>query len=147
MKNLEIDYKALHQIPEEGFEEFKTQQYIIDRLEHLNCKIYKIHTGVIAFFNFNKDYTIAFRAELDGLNILEETNKEYQSIHQGYMHACGHDGHMSILLGLCDYLSENTSNVNVCCIFQPSEEKYGGALQMIKDPLFQTFKIKEIYVK
>jgi hippurate hydrolase len=144
--NLEYDYKELHQIPEIGFKEYKTSKYVLSRLSKLKCQIYQIgETGIIAFFDFNKEKTIAFRAELDGLNIKEENDFTYKSIHDGYMHACGHDGHMSILLSLCDHLNENECNVNVCAIFQPSEEIYGGALMVVENEIFKSLNIKEIY--
>ena len=146
MKHLEEDYKNLHQIPEEGFKEYKTSQYIYNRLKEYNCDIHTVgETGLIAFFDFKSDKTIGFRAELDGLNIIEETNLVYSSINYGYMHACAHDAHMSILLAMCDYLVNNSVNVNVCFIFQPSEEKYGGALQIINSDAYKKMGISELY--
>ena len=146
MNEMIQDYKNLHMIPEEGFKEFMTHSYILDKLKKLKCKIYELKpTGIIAFFDYNAKESIAFRCELDGLNILEENEIEYKSVNHGYMHACGHDGHMSILLSLAKHLSENKYHKNVCCIFQPSEEKYGGALCVINNPIFQSLNIKEIY--
>ena len=144
--NLEKDYKELHKIPEIGFKEYKTKEYILNRLKQLNTKIYEVgQTGLIAFFDFNEIKTIAFRAELDGLNIKEENDLEYKSIYEGFMHACGHDGHMSIALSLCDWLNENTAPNNVCVIFQPSEEIFGGALEVVNSNIFKQLNIKEIY--
>lgn len=144
--NLETDYKALHQIPEIGFNEYKTKEYILSRLKKLNCQTFEVgKTGLIAFFNFYATKTIAFRAELDGLSILEENEVEYKSIHEGYMHACGHDGHMSIALSLCDYLNEHKCPNNICVIFQPSEEICGGALEIVNSNNFKQLNIKEIY--
>ena len=81
MKNLEIDYKNLHKIPEIGFNEYKTKEYILNRLKNLNCDIYEIgNTSIIAYFNNHQEKVIAFRAELDGLNILEETKLEYEEV-------------------------------------------------------------------
>ena len=71
------DYKFLHQIPEESFKEFKTKKYILEKLNSLNCTIYEIElTGLLAFFNYGKAETIAFRCELDGLEIEEENEIE-----------------------------------------------------------------------
>lgn len=146
MKNLEIDYKNLHKIPEIGFNEYKTKEYILNRLKNLNCDIYEIgNTSIIAYFNNHQEKVIAFRAELDGLNILEETKLEYESTHKDFMHACGHDGHMSIILSLADYLNENIVPNNVCLIFQTSEEIYGGALEVTSSEIFKKLNIKEIY--
>ena len=140
------DYEALHQIPEEGFNEYKTQKYIVNELKKLNCKIYELDsTGILAFFDYDTSETIAFRCELDGINVEEETNLEYKSLHKGMMHACGHDGHMAILLGLGRVLSNIKCPRNVCLIFQPSEEKYGGALKVIESSIYKQLNIKEVY--
>ena len=99
MSTLINDFKYLHQIPEESFKEFKTHKYIMDELSKLECMIFELKpTGIIAFFNFNHPETIAFRCELDGLPIIEKTNLLHKSTHEGFMHACGHDGHMAILI-------------------------------------------------
>ena len=144
--NLEKDYKELHKIPEIGFKEFKTKEYILNRLKKLNVKIFEVgETGIIAYFDYRSDKTIAFRAELDGLNIKEENDVEYKSTHDNFMHACGHDAHMSIALSLCDYLNEHICPNNVCVIFQPSEEIYGGALEVVNNNFFKQLCIKEIY--
>ena len=146
MSTLVEDYKFLHQIPEEGFKEFKTHDFIKKELEKLNCLIFELKpTGIIAFFNFNSKSSIAFRCELDGLSITETTNKEYKSVHKGYMHACGHDAHMAVLLNFAKELDSLNCKKNICLIFQPSEEKYGGAQFIINSPEFKSLNIKEIY--
>ena len=145
-ENLIKYYKDLHKIPEEGFKEFKTQQYIFDVLSKLNCKIFKLEpTGILAYFDYGYDEVIAFRAEMDGLEIEEKNNFDYISTHPGFMHACGHDGHMAMLLVLAEYLNEIKCLRNVCLIFQPSEEKYGGALKVIYSNPFKEMNIKEVY--
>ena len=117
MSTLIEDYKYLHQIPEEGFKEYKTHKYIVEELEKLDCLIFELKpTGIIAFFNFNSKSSIAFRCELDGLPINETNNFKYKSLHQGFMHACGHDGHMAILLGLARKLNNIKSKKNICLI-------------------------------
>lgn len=126
------DYKSLHQIPELGFKEFKTSTYVLKKLSLTKAKVNVINTGICAFFDFKKRKTIAFRCELDGLKIKEDNNISFKSLHNGYMHACGHDGHMSILLSLSYYINNlKDFNYNILLIFQPSEEKYGGALSII----------------
>ncbi len=140
------DYKNLHQIPEESFKEYKTHKYILEKLRLLNCKIYEIKpTGLLVFFDYEKIDTIAFRCEMDGLLIKEENDIEYKSIHQGLMHACGHDGHMAILLSLAYILSEIKCPRNICLIFQPSEESYGGAFKIISSEEYKRLNIKEVY--
>ena len=146
MSTLIEDYKYLHQIPEEGFKEYKTHKYIVEELEKLDCLIFELKpTGIIAFFNFNSKSSIAFRCELDGLPINETNNFKYKSLHQGFMHACGHDGHMAILLGLARKLNNIKSKKNICLIFQPSEEKYGGAEFVINSPEYKSLNIEEVY--
>ena len=146
MSTLIEDYKNLHKIPEEGFKEFKTHKYIKESLEKLNCIIFELNpTGLIAFFNFNYHSTIAFRCELDGLPITETTNLDYKSTHKGFMHACGHDGHMAILLEFARRIKDIKCKKNICLIFQPSEEKYGGANFVIESPEYKSLNIKEVY--
>ena len=145
-KRLIEDYKYLHQIPEESFKEFKTHKYILEQLKPLNCKITELYpTGILAFFDYGNKETIAFRCEMDGLAIQEENKLDYKSKHDGMMHACGHDGHMAILLSLAYHLSIINCPRNICLIFQPSEESYGGAYQMINTSEYKELHIKEVY--
>ena len=145
-KRLIDDYKALHQIPEESFKEFKTQEYLLKQLRLLNCEIIELKpTGILALFNYGNTDTIAFRCEMDGLAIKEDNDFDFKSKHEGMMHACGHDGHMSILLSLADYLSTVKCPKNICLIFQPSEESYGGAYQVINNTEYKQLHIKEVY--
>ena len=145
-ENIETYYKELHQIPELGFEEFKTHKYVVDKLDGLNCIIYELKpTGVLAFFDYGFNESIAFRAELDALPIKEENEFEYISKHNGFMHACGHDGHMAMLLKMAEKLNTITCKKNICLIFQPSEENYGGALKVINSNEYESLNIKEVY--
>ena len=135
------DYKNLHQIPELGFKEFKTSTYVLNRIKNTNAKISTINTGICAFFDFKKEKTIAFRSELDALKIKEENKIEFVSKHNGYMHACGHDGHTAILINLLEYVNNlHTYPYNILFIFQPSEEKIGGALSLIHHLQHYNFK-------
>ena len=145
-KRLIDDFKFLHQIPEESFKEYKTHKYILEQLGSLNCKIFELYpTGILALFDYGYSDTIAFRCEMDGLPILEENNFEYKSKHIGMMHACGHDGHMAILLSLAYRLSNIKCPRNICLIFQPSEEAYGGAYKVINSNEYINMNIKEVY--
>lgn len=145
-ENLITYYKELHKIPEIGFYEFKTQKYILDKIKLLNCKIHELNpTGLIAFFDYGSKESIAFRCEMDGLEIYEKNDLEYKSTHEGYMHGCGHDGHMAIMLCLAERLQNIRCPRNICLIFQPSEEKYGGALSVIESKILSKYNVKEIY--
>ena len=135
----------LHQIPEKSGCEFKTSRYILDYLKKYDCHTFIVEpTNVIAFFDFKASNTIAFRADMDGLPINEETDLEYKS-HNGYMHACGHDCHMTISLSLADYVSKNHFSKNVCFIFQSSEETNAGALKVVNSGIFEKYQIDELY--
>lgn len=142
--------RDLHQIPELGFKEYKTNKYIIDFLKELEIDTIEktAGTGVLAYFKGNEGKkTIAFRADIDALPISERTDVEYSSLHKGMMHACGHDGHTAILLGLAMYLSKNRSKIkdNMLLIFQPAEEGPGGAEVIVKEGVFERYNIDSIY--
>jgi N-acetyldiaminopimelate deacetylase len=127
--------RELHQIPELGFQEFKTQKYILKFLNTLpksRLEIRTWETGVVARIPGRAPTkTIAYRADIDGLPITEETNFSFQSQHPGNMHACGHDFHMSIALGLVTYFVENPIDDHLVFLFQPAEEGPGGAEPML----------------
>mgnify|MGYP000941350107 CR=1 FL=1 len=140
----------LHQYPQIGFQEEKARDYIINFLETLNFDEIKIlaKTGVKAVIKGKEgEKTFAFRADMDALSITEETGLEYSSQHKGFMHACGHDGHMAMLLGFAQWLSENKANLkhNVVLLFQPSEETVGGALPMIEEGALQDPEVDCIF--
>jgi metal-dependent hydrolase (beta-lactamase superfamily II) len=118
----------------------------LNRLKELNCQIYEIgNTGLIAYFDYEKEKTIAFRAELDGLNIKEETDLEYKSIHDEVMHACGHDGHMSILLGLCDYLSDKETYETIFFIYPKTDEFRKGTIVFSDEIKVSSYWQRDIY--
>lgn len=137
-------YKKLHQIPELGFKEYKTSAYILSILRKTKAEIFQINTGICAFFDFNKTKTIAFRTEQDGLKIKEENSIPFKSKHNGYMHACGHDAHMAILLNLVQLIDKiENYPFNILFIFQPSEEKIGGALSLL--PFLKKYDFKAFF--
>lgn len=140
--------RALHQIPEPGFLEIKTSDYICRYLEkhHISYKKYA-KTGIVAEINANQEETIAFRADMDALSMAEQNDISFKSQHEGYMHGCGHDGHMTILLMFAKFAkaNEKTLRKNVVLIFQPAEEGPGGAAVMIQEGLFKDYKIDEIF--
>lgn len=142
--------RYLHQIPELGFEEYKTSEYIAKYLEKLDVKVFKnvAQTGVLGYIEgSDSKRTIAFRADIDALPVKENTGVFYCSKHDGKMHACGHDGHMAILLGLAKYLSINREKIrdNVLLIFQPAEEGPGGAEIIVNEGILKRFNVDCIY--
>ncbi len=142
--------QTLHQIPEIGFAEIKTSAYIEDKLLSFGLEVETeiAQTGLVGYLKIDEKYpTIAFRSDMDALLIKEQTGRPFCSKHEGKMHACGHDGHMSILLIWAKYLCENkdTLNVNVLFVFQPAEEGPGGAEPMVNSGIFEKYNVKEIY--
>lgn len=121
--------RDLHQIPELDISLPLTFQYVYDFLSTLSCKIESLTpSSICAYFSFQQVHTIAYRSDMDALAINEENTHAYISKHPGMMHACGHDGHMAILLDFAQYVSSLTScEYNVLLIFQPAEETTGGA--------------------
>lgn len=136
--------KQLHQIPEPGFQEFKTQQFILNIIAELpqdRLQVQTWKTGVLVKVSgLNPERTIGYRTDMDGLPITEETSYDFHSVHQGYMHACGHDLHMSIALGLLDHFVHHPINDHLLFIFQPAEEGPGGALPLLESEEFQALK-------
>ncbi len=138
----------LHTIPEIGKCELKTKEYIKNELIKLTCKIYEpTPTGLVAYFNAHRSKTICFRADMDGLKIMEKTNLPFSSIHPGYMHACGHDGHMAMLLEFAIWADRHISELkyNIVCLFQPSEEEHAGALDILNSGILDQLQVEEIY--
>lgn len=138
--------RDLHQIPELGLNTEKTMRYIKKQLAGLHCKIYSpIPNSVVAYFDRNKEETIAFRSDMDALPMGEQNTFSFRS-ENGNMHACGHDGHMSMLLGLAYRLDQRQELAyNVLLIFQPGEEDPGGAELLIKAGLFEPYRIKALF--
>ncbi|MEK4914202.1 N-acetyldiaminopimelate deacetylase [Bacillus sp. FSL E2-8887] len=136
--------RDLHKIPEIGFKEWKTQQYILDYIgtlpnEYLEVKTWK--TGVIVKVNGkNPEKIIGYRADIDGLPITEETGYEFSSVHEGMMHACGHDLHATIGLGLLTAAVSGRIDDDLVFIFQPAEEGPGGALPMLESDELKEWK-------
>ncbi|MBT9287272.1 MULTISPECIES: M20 aminoacylase family protein [Bacillus] len=139
----------LHMIPETAFEEHKTSVYIAEELKKMGVSVCSGlgGTGIVATLKAGEgSKVIGIRAELDALHFTEAADHSYVSKNKGKMHACGHDGHMAILLGTAKILSERQHfNGTVCFIFQPAEEPGKGARAMIEDGLFEQFPLDEIY--
>lgn len=136
--------RELHQIPELGFQEVKTQSYLLNVIssfpqEHLEVNRWR--TGIFVRVRGRVgDKTIGYRADIDGLPITENTDLPYASMHEGKMHACGHDFHMTIALALLSFFARNPHQHHLLFIFQPAEEGPGGALPMLHSDILQRWK-------
>jgi hippurate hydrolase len=140
---------ALHRIPEIGLAEDKSSAFIAAQLGEWGYAVYRniAGTGIVATLERGRPQdAIGFRADFDALPMSEETGLAYASEHPGVMHACGHDGHTSMLLGAAWALSRDAGfSGTVHFIFQPAEENLGGAQLMIEDDLFETFPCAKIF--
>ncbi|HWS29579.1 MAG TPA: amidohydrolase [Clostridia bacterium] len=140
--------RDLHRIPELGFELPETIAYVERVLASLNCEVIRIaQSSVCAYFDAGKRDTLAFRADMDALPIMEATGAGYASIHPGRMHACGHDGHMSMLLALAGIADKKLPELphNVLLIFQPGEETTGGAKAICESGILERYKTACIF--
>ncbi len=139
----------IHANPELGLEEHRTADLVARKLEEWGIEVHRGvgTTGVVGVLRSgNGEGTIGLRADMDALPILEANDFPYRSRNQGKMHACGHDGHTTMLLGAARYLAETRDfNGTVNFIFQPGEEGVGGALAMLEDDLFQRFPCNAVY--
>lgn len=141
------DRQALHQIPELDRALPKTMEYIKNSLKGLKCQVFVPMEGAVcAWFDFGKADTIAFRSDMDALPIQENTRLPFQSLHIGRMHACGHDGHMAVLLELARRLNEKQSLPhNVLLVFQGAEETTGCARDLCATGVLKKYKVSAIF--
>ncbi|KQB98191.1 amidohydrolase [Loktanella sp. 1ANDIMAR09] len=142
--------RHLHQHPELGFDCHETAAFVVEKLRAFGVD--EIHegiatSGVVAIINGKAaGPTIGLRADMDALPMQEETGLEYASTVAGRMHACGHDGHTTILLGAARYLAETRNFAGrVALIFQPAEENGGGGEVMVREGILERFDIAEVY--
>ena len=138
-----------HRHPELGFNEYRTAEKVASLLESFGIEVHRGvgQTGVVGVLQKgNSTASIAFRADMDALPLTETGACSYASTIDGVMHACGHDGHTSMLLGAAKYLAaEGEFNGRVIFVFQPNEEHGEGAPAMIADGLFERFGADAIY--
>ncbi len=140
--------QELHQIPEVGLEVEATCRYIKEALKDLPCELESpIQHSVVAYYDNHKQDTIAFRCDMDALEVLEQNDVPYKSKHEGRMHACGHDGHMAIMLEFAHVIKNiyQTFPYNVLLIFQPGEETPGGAKPILDTGLFEKYHVKYVF--
>ena len=141
------DRHALHRIPELHKDLPETVAYLKNALSGLSCRVFSpTESDLCAFFDFGRESAIAFRADMDALPIAEKTGAPYASTHPGKMHACGHDGHMAILLELARRISKKeTLPHNVLLVFQSAEETTGGAKDICHSGVFEAFHTEAIF--
>ncbi|MZR30415.1 M20 aminoacylase family protein [Sneathiella litorea] len=142
--------RDIHQHPETAFEETRTSDIVARELEKVGIEVSRglARTGVIGTLRgkLPGDRVIGLRADMDALFIHEANEFSHKSVHEGKMHACGHDGHTSMLLGAARQLAKNPDFAGtIHFIFQPAEESEGGARVMIEEGLFEQFPCDAIY--
>ena len=143
--------RDLHQIPEIGLEEFKTQDYLLNVIADLTkgkdfVQQRTWRTGILVFLEGSQpEKTIGWRTDIDGLPIVEETGLAFESKHEGRMHACGHDMHMTMALGLLEQMLEHQPKNNLLFLFQPAEENFAGGMLMYEDGAFGDWMPDEFY--
>ena len=144
--------RDLHAHPELGFEEVYTSGRVKEALKV--CGVDEIHTGigktgvvgVIKGKSTASGRMIGLRADMDALTMVEQNDFAWKSSKNGMMHGCGHDGHTTMLVGAARYLAETRNfDGTAVLVFQPGEEGFAGAKQMIEDGLFQRFPVDAIY--
>lgn len=143
--------RELHQIPEIGLEEFKTQAYLLERISEITDGISFVsrktwQTGILVFLEgYQPSKTVGWRTDIDGLPIVEATGLDFASQHEGRMHACGHDVHMTVALGLLAEMVKNQPKDNILFVFQPAEENEAGGMLMYEAGAFGDWLPDEFY--
>lgn len=151
MLDLITTRRALHQIPELGMEEFKTHAFLMETIEGLlqDCSFSQVRTwetGILVYLTGSAPQkTIGWRTDIDGLPIVEETGLDFKSLQPDRMHACGHDFHMTIALGLLEKMAEQQPKNNLLFLFQPAEENLAGGMLMYEAGAFGDWLPDEFY--
>lgn len=147
LKKLTRFRRDLHKIPEVSRDLPKTKKYILSVLKNLDCEIIEVmESGVCAYFDRGQPATTAYRADMDALPVTEKNTHSFISRHPGKMHACGHDGHMSMGLAMAEYVdSQKELPCNVLLIFQPAEETTGGAREICETGILQRYNVDRIF--
>ena len=140
--------RELHSRPELAFQEKWTSDFVAEKLESFGLPIHRglAGTGVVATLKNGEGPSIGLRADMDALPLLEKNQFGHRSQNEGKMHACGHDGHTTTLLGAASVLAESPSfRGTIHFIFQPAEEGGGGGNVMVKEGLFEKFPVDAVY--
>lgn len=151
MLDLIATRRALHQIPEIGMKEFKTHAFLLETIDSIlqNCQFAQVRTwktGILVYLiGYEPDKTVGWRTDIDGLPIVEETGLDFKSLHPDRMHACGHDVHMTIALGLLEKMVEQQPKNNLLFLFQPAEENLAGGMLMYEAGAFGDWLPDEFY--
>nr|WP_188634476.1 N-acetyldiaminopimelate deacetylase [Enterococcus wangshanyuanii] len=141
--------RQLHQIPEIGLEEVETQKKLLTLIhqiekDYIEVKVWE--TGILVFIHGKTPKkTIGWRTDIDGLPITEEVVSDFKSMREGFMHACGHDFHMTIALGLLEQLANDQPENNYLFLFQPAEENEAGGMLMYDGGAFGDWLPDEFY--
>ena len=138
----------IHAHPELAFEETRTADVVANLLQEFGIEIHRglATTGVVGTLRNGNGPVIGLRADMDALPLDEKNTFEHRSCHSGKMHACGHDGHTTMLLGAARYLAQSKNfSGTVNFIFQPAEESIGGARVMVEEGLFDKFPCASVY--
>jgi hippurate hydrolase len=143
--------RDLHAHPETAFEEFRTSDFVAGKLAELGFEVHRglAGTGVVGTLSGAKPdngRSIGLRADMDALNMDEMNTFSHRSQYKSKMHACGHDGHITMLLGAARYLAETRNFAGtIHLIFQPAEEGAGGGRRMVEEGLFEKFPVEAVY--
>ena len=144
--------RDIHAHPETAFEEHRTSDIVAEKLAEWGIEVHRglAGTGVVGVLHGQdaggNGRAIGLRADMDALHIHELNEFDHKSRNDGKMHACGHDGHTTMLLGAAKYLAETRNFAGtVCFIFQPAEENEGGGRVMVEEGLFDQFPVEAVY--
>jgi amidohydrolase len=142
--------RDIHAHPETAFEEHRTSEFVAQKLADFGIEVHRglAGTGVVGTLRGTRagSRSIALRADLDALHIHEKNGFDHASRNTGRMHACGHDGHTTMLLGAARYLAETRNfDGTVHFVFQPAEENEGGGRRMVEEGLFDKFPAEAVF--
>ena len=146
MKQIIADRRALHRIPELDRDLDRTMACLRKSLKGLRCKLFSpIPNSLCAFFDNGVGSALAFRSGADALPVQERSFLPFASEIPGQMHSCGHDGHMAMLLELARRMHATPANRDILLIFQPAEETTGGARDICKSGVFESYHVEAIF--
>lgn len=138
--------RALHRMAETDWHLPRTAAYLKAALSGLPCAVFSpVGDAVCAYFDFGKAETLALRSDMDALPVTEQTGLSFASENAGTMHACGHDGHMAILLTLAELLPTLSPSRNVLLIFEPAEETTGGARPICETGVLEKYHVTRVF--
>lgn len=140
--------QELHQIPETAFDEHRTKALLLEQLKQLEgIRIHEFakSTGLLVEYSRGEGGYRLFRADMDALPVSENTGCDFTSLNTGLMHACGHDVHMAVLMGLIAKVARTKPEKNLLFLFQPAEEGQGGAESVLGEGLIQSFPVESVF--